>query len=87
MTARIRLPRMLAETMKTETDHQVDGFTIHDALDDLLRRVPGLRPHILDESGAIRPHVSVFVDGDQADLDTTVATGSDIRVLHAVSGG
>jgi sulfur-carrier protein len=87
MTASIRLPRMLAETMRVDTNHQVDGSTVDEALGDLFRKVPGLRHHILDEFGAIRPHVSVFVDGDQASLGTRIRPGSDVRVLHAVSGG
>ena len=87
MTARIRLPRMLVETVGTSMSLQVDGDTVEEALGDLFTKVEGLRNHIVDETGSIRPHVSVFVDGQQADLDTTVGEDADIRILHAVSGG
>jgi molybdopterin synthase sulfur carrier subunit len=87
MTVRIKLPRMLSETVNTEQAHETEGVTVTEALDDLFAKVPGLRHHILDESGAVRPHVSVFVDGHQASLATEVGDGADIRVLHAVSGG
>lgn len=87
MTASVRLPRMLTETVKTDATHEVDGTTVEGALADLFARVPGLRNHIVDETGSVRPHVSVFVDGVQADLDTALPQGSEIRVLHAVSGG
>ncbi len=87
MNARMRLPRMLSETVGTEPAHDVTGDTVRAALASLFEQVPGLRNHIVDESGSVRPHVSVFVDGYQADLDTGVAEGSEIRVLHAVSGG
>lgn len=83
----LRLPRLLSETVRVEPVHDVSGATVQDALDDLLARVPGLRSHILDEKAAIRPHVSVFVDGEQAELATEVAPSSEIRVLNAVSGG
>lgn len=78
---------MLADTAGVELDHEVVGETVAVALDDLFSRVPGLRNHLIAETGAIRPHVSVFVDGVQAELTTTVGDGSEIRVLHAVSGG
>lgn len=78
---------MLTETVRTEAEHEVSGSDVGGALAALFDRVPGLRNHITDESGAIRPHVSVFVDGQQADLSTELAEGSEIRVLHAVSGG
>jgi len=87
MTASIKLPRMLWETVDTESVHEVEGATVAEALDDLFGRVPGLRGHIVEETGAVRPHVSVFVDGLQADLDTAVGNGSELRILHAVSGG
>jgi len=87
MRASIKLPRMLWETLNTEPDHNVEGATVAETLDDLFARLPGLRLHIMDESGAVRPHVSVFVDGEQADLGTQVGDGSELRILHAVSGG
>lgn len=87
MRATIKLPRMLWETINTEPVHEVEGATVAEALDDLFVRVPGLRGHIVEETGAVRPHVSIFVDGLQADLDTGVGDGSELRILHAVSGG
>lgn len=87
MIATVRLPRMLSETVKTDATHDVVGATVEEALTDLFTKVPGLRHHICEETGAIRPHVSVFVDGLQAELGTGLAEGSEIRVLHAVSGG
>lgn len=78
---------MLAETANCDPSHAVEGATVRAALDDLFSGVPVLHHHVLDETGSIRPHVSVFVDGHQADLETSVADGSDIRILHAVSGG
>lgn len=87
MRASIKLPRMLWETVNTEPAHEVEGATVAEALDDLFVRVPGLRGHIVEETGVVRPHVSIFVDGHQADLDTRVGDGSELRVLHAVSGG
>lgn len=87
MTARLRLPRALSQTVGTPAEFVVEGDDLEKAMADLFRQEPGLRNHILDESGRIRPHVSLFVDAVQADLDTTVANGADIRVLHAVSGG
>ncbi|MFP4553071.1 MAG: MoaD/ThiS family protein [Actinomycetota bacterium] len=87
MTATVRLPRMLSETVQSDLTHDVVGATVEEALTDLFAKVPGLRHHIRDETGAIRPHVSVFVDGLQADNGTPLREGSEIRVLHAVSGG
>lgn len=87
MTATVRLPRILSDAVNSDTRLEADGSNVSAAFADLFRRQPGLRTHLLDETGMIRPHVSVFVNGSQADLDTEVRDGSEIRVLHAVSGG
>jgi len=78
---------MLSEAANTELRHDVTGTTVAEALGSLFEAKPGLRNHILDDGGAVRPHVSVFVDGVQSDLGTAVVDSSEIRILHAVSGG
>lgn len=84
---RLLLPRILSETAGVIPSHDVEGTTVRETLESLFSTSPGLRNHILDESAQVRPHVSVFVDGVQADLDTAVTPTSEVRVLHAVSGG
>ncbi len=54
---------------------------------DLLSREPALPSHLLDEQGAMRSHILMFVNAGRADLDTEVGNTSEIRVLQAVSGG
>jgi hypothetical protein len=56
-------------------------------LESLFAEEPGLRNHLLDDAGAIRPHVLIFVDAMKADLATPVGPGSQVQVLQAVSGG
>jgi len=83
----VELPRILAQATNTDPTHDVAGATVDEALRSLFAGEPGLRGHIVDESGTIRPHVSIFVDGAQADLGTAVASHSQMRILQAVSGG
>ncbi len=78
---------MLAQAISGGASHAVDGGTVQQALKSLFDQEPGLRNHIVDESGSIRPHVSVFVDGVRASLGTPVGDDSEVRILHAVSGG
>jgi hypothetical protein len=74
-------------TANTDLRHTVAGDNVEMVLNDLFGQEPGLRFHLLDETGGIRPHVSVFVDGRQANLATSVADGAEVYVLQAVSGG
>lgn len=65
--------------------------TVAQALAALFRLHPGLRDRVTTERGEIRPHVHVFVDGEEIGhgegLETAVRDGAEIVILPAVSGG
>lgn len=70
---------------------QVEGSTVHDALDAYFAAHPAVRSYILDEQGAVRRHVAVFANGSQitdpATLSDPVEDGTEIYVMQALSGG
>jgi len=62
--------------------------TLADALEALNERYPGMRFRIVDEQGAIRAHIKIFVDGGLArDLATPVRTDGELMIVGALSGG
>jgi len=69
----------------------VSGATVREALDAVFNQNPILRGYIVDESGALRKHVSIFVDNapvaDRARLSDPLNPDSEIYVLQALSGG
>jgi hypothetical protein len=87
MTVTVKLPRVLTHAVTTGARHQAEGDTLAEVLESLFENEPGLRNHLIDEAGAIRPHVLIFVDSARADLATPVSPGSQVQVLQAVSGG
>lgn len=61
-------------------------------VDEALRALPaGVRDRILDERGAVRAHVNVFVDGtsirETQGLETPLRDGALVFVIPAISGG
>jgi molybdopterin converting factor small subunit len=64
------------------------GATLDAALRALDARYRGLRFRIVDEQGAIRPHIRIFVDGAQARaLDIPIRAGAELMIVGALSGG
>ncbi len=62
--------------------------TLGDALAELDRRYPGLRFRVVDEQGALRPHIKVFVDGTlQRELAAPLPPAADLMIVGALSGG
>lgn len=72
-------------------DVQVDAATVRDALAAVFTTTPPLRSYLVDEQGALRKHVTVFVDGapirDRTRLSDALQPGSEVDVLQALSGG
>lgn len=70
---------------------KVAGATVREVLDQAFAANPGVRAYVLDEQGALRKHMTVFVDGeaarDRTGLSDAVKPDSQIYVMQALSGG
>jgi molybdopterin synthase sulfur carrier subunit len=85
---KVGLPTPLAEYTGHRREVEAQGATLAELFEDLDRRHPGLRFRVVDERGAIRPHIKVFVDGVQAPgLGVSLAPSARVLVVAALSGG
>ncbi len=70
---------------------EVEGSTVREALDRAFGANPRARLYVLDERGALRNHMAVFVGGrqvqDRTGLTDAVDGTSEIHVMQALSGG
>ncbi len=70
---------------------RVDGPTVRVVLDVVFAQNPRLRGYVLDDQGALRRHMIIFVDGqqigDREKLSDPVRAASEIYVMQALSGG
>ena len=70
---------------------EVASGTVRSVLEAVFATNAQLRGYILDDQGALRRHVTVFVDGrrvaDPTDLSDPVGEASEVYVLQALSGG
>jgi molybdopterin converting factor small subunit len=65
----------------------VEGASVGVALRALERAHPPITGWILDEHGCVRPHVSVFVDGERVTEKAELSPDAVVHVLPAISGG
>ena len=70
---------------------QVKGGSLRDALDDYFSSNENARGYVLDEQGALRHHMAIFINGkpttDRTALSDTVTPECTIDVMQALSGG
>jgi hypothetical protein len=88
--ARICFTQNLARHVRCP-EEEVAGGTVRVALDAYFARHPQVRGYVLDEHGALRPHVVVFVGSDRASdrtaLSDVVPDGAEVWIMQALSGG
>lgn len=69
----------------------VDAATVGEALDAAFALHPTLRGYVLDDQGAVRHHLAIFVDGTsipgKTSLQTPIESGAEVYVMQALSGG
>jgi molybdopterin synthase sulfur carrier subunit len=65
--------------------------TVGEALNELWQLHVGLRDRVVNEQGQLRPHVNIFVDGENIRrkqlLETRLSDKPEITILPSVSGG
>lgn len=88
---RVLLPSLLHPMADGRAQVDVEASTLAGALDALCAIHPSLRIHLFDETGALRPHVFILLNGANSrwhpSLNVPVKAGDQITVMQAVSGG
>jgi molybdopterin converting factor small subunit len=91
MTASVRIPTILRSYTGGAKEVDADGSTLAELLDSLEVAHPGIRARVLDEQGALRRFVNIYV-GDEdvrfvGGLEAPVTDGAKVSIIPAVAGG
>ncbi|MGA8209043.1 MAG: MoaD/ThiS family protein [Nocardioidaceae bacterium] len=91
MSVSVRIPTILRTYTHGESEVQADGGTLAEVLESLESAYPGIKGRILDDQGAIRRFVNVYVGNDDVrfleSLETSTPAGAQVSVIPAVAGG
>lgn len=73
------------------TDTELSANNVSDVVQSLEKAYPGIEGYLLDEQGALRKHVNIFVDGqlieDRENLSDSIIHSKEILIFQALSGG
>lgn len=88
--ATISFTRALERFVKAPSG-PVPGATVAEALAAVFAEQPALRGYVLDDQGALRRHVVIYVNGavvgDRAGLSDPIGPRDEIYVFQALTGG
>lgn len=85
---KVFIPTPLRSYTGDRSEVEAAGTTLAEVLADLDRRYPGIRFRMVDEQDAIRRHIRVWVNKDEARrLDVPVKETDEVIIFQALSGG
>ena len=91
MSVSVRIPTILRTYTGGASEVTTDGGSLAEVIDALEVAHPGLRARVLDDDGAIRRFVNVYVNDDDVrfaeGLATATPDGTSISIIPAVAGG
>lgn len=72
-------------------DIVVDVKNVNEVLDKIDKEYSGIKNYLVNERGALRKHVNIFVDGDlildREKMTDAVDHKSEVFIMQALSGG
>ena len=91
MSVSVRIPTILRPYTGGASEVSAEGGSLTEVIEALEVAHPGLKSRVLDDDGAIRRFVNVYVNDDDVrfaeGLATATPDGTSISIIPAVAGG
>jgi molybdopterin converting factor small subunit len=91
MAVTVRIPTTMRPLAGGSSTVEVEGATLAQVIAGLEAANPGFNERLLDEAGALRKFVNIFVADDDVSyldgLNTAVPAGATVSIIPAVAGG
>ena len=91
MPVNIRIPTPLRKLTNNEDLVEVTPGTVGSAIKELQTRFPGIQERLVDETGAVRRFVNVYVNEEDIrflkNQETPLKDGDEVSIIPAIAGG
>ncbi len=91
MATTVRIPTPLRSLTGGSDEVSMGGDTVKEVIENLEKEHPGIRERLLDEKGAVRRFVNLYVGDEDIrfldGLDTKVESGQELSIVPAIAGG
>ncbi len=91
MSVSVRIPTILRPYTGDSSQVSAEGATLAEVIDSLEANHPGIKARVVDEDGALRRFVNIYVSEEDVrfsdGLNTPTPDGTQISIIPAVAGG
>src|SRR5260221_12959359 len=91
MPTKVRIPTPLRKLTNNEEVVEISAGTVGAAISELQQRFPGIKERLVDETGAVRRFVNVYVNEEDIrflqNQQTALKDGDELSIIPAIAGG
>lgn len=91
MPVNVRIPTPLRKLTNNDEVVELQPGTIGSAIQELQTRYPGIQERLVDEAGAVRRFVNIYVNEEDIrflkNQDTPLKDGDEVSIIPAIAGG
>jgi len=91
MAVSVRIPTILRSYTQDQSQVSAEGATLTEVIDSLESNFPGIKARVIDDGGALRRFVNIYVAEEDVrfaeGLDTPTPDGTQVSIIPAVAGG
>lgn len=90
MSVKINIPQFLQHLAPGVRITQVNGSTVGECLDALVKQFPRFKSELFDKNGKLPKHLDVYVNGRSAypeELAKPVNDGAELHIVNVIAGG
>jgi molybdopterin synthase sulfur carrier subunit len=87
----LRIPTPLRPYTGGNSEIQIQGENVAEAMQQLIDQYPTLKPHLYNGAGELRPFVNLYLNEDNIKdlqgLDTHIAESDRLMLIPSIAGG
>ncbi len=90
MSVKINISSILAQYTNDERVVQVNGSTVGQCLDHLVKQFPGIAPCLFDKDGKLHSDIDIYANGKSTypeELAKLVNDGDELHITFLIGGG
>lgn len=90
MSIKVNIHPVLRRFTNDQEVVEVNGNTVGQCLNDLIRQFPGMKEGLFDKKGKLLNYVEIFVNLESAfpeELAKPVKDGDELHIILIISGG
>ena len=87
----LRIPTPLRPYAEGQSEVNVQGANVGEALNDLVTQHPSLKKHLFNENEELRPFVNLFLGNEDVrhleGVETPLKEGDKLMIIPSIAGG